>query len=53
MAVMVPSRFAPMRTRMWVPEVGPVPSKTSSRPMYIFTGRWPLSRESRHASGSM
>ena len=48
---MAPSRVAPMRTRMWVPEVGPVPSKTSSRPMYILTGRLPLARESRQARG--
>lgn len=52
-ATIVPSRFAPIFTRMCVPGVGPVASNTSARVMYIFTGRWPALRDSSAASGSM
>ena len=52
MAVIVPSRLAPIFTRLWVPEVGPVPSKTSWRVMIILTGR-PVFFDSIAATGSI
>ncbi len=50
-ATIVPSLFAPSFTRIFEPEVGPVPRKTSSRVIVILTGR-PALRESTSAAGS-
>ena len=51
MAVMVPSRVAPILTRVSAEETGPVARNTSSRLMTIFTGR-PDLRASTAATGS-
>ena len=51
-AVSLPSRVAPSLTRMWLAEVGPVPSNTSPRVMAIFTG-CPHLRERAATTGSM
>ena len=37
-AVSLPSRVAPSLTRMWLADVGPVPSNTSARDMATLTG---------------
>ena len=50
-ATSLPSFVAPSLTFIFVPEVGPVASKTSFRDICTFTG-WPLLRESRAATGS-
>ena len=47
----VPSRFAPIFTRMYVPEVGPVACSTSCRERLTRTGR-PVRCESIAAIGS-
>ena len=48
---MRPSFVTPTLTRMYPPEVGPVPSNTSVRLMVSFTGR-PVFLESTAATGS-
>jgi hypothetical protein len=50
-ATIVPSRLAPIFTSTVAPEVGPEPRNTSSRVIWIFTGR-PDIRDSTTATGS-
>ena len=50
-AVIIPSLLAPIFTLMKLPEVGPVASNISARPMEIFTGRRAF-LESAAATGS-
>ena len=50
-AVILPSLVAPIFINILVPDVGPVPSKTSARDIVIFTGR-PDFLERMEATGS-
>ena len=50
-AVIVPSFFAPIFTRLQEPHVGPLASNVSARLISIFTA-WPVLRDSSAATGS-